>query len=76
MKTLKNVMIIVIAITIVIFGANEVQARVRKAEFDSRVESIEYIENPKVPGYYWRYNMRDGYSMNRREFVKYQDFYF
>ena len=76
MKTLKTIVIIVVAIVIAVSGVNEIQARVRFAEFNSRVESVEYIENPAVPGYNYRYHMTGDYSMNRREFVKYQDFYF
>lgn len=75
MKTLKTIVIIVVAIIIAVSGINEIQARVRFAEFNSRVESIEYIENPAVPGYY-RYHMKAGYDLGRREFVKYTDFYF
>ena len=76
MKTLKTVVVIVVAIVIAISGINEIQSRVRFAEFNSRVENIEYIENPAVPGYYWRYHMKGDYNMNRRDLVKYQDFYF
>lgn len=76
MKTLKIIVIAIIGIVIAVSGINEIQARARFAEFNSRVESVEYIENPAVPGYYYRYHMAGDYSMNRREFVKYQDFYF
>lgn len=76
MKTLKIIVAIVVATVIIISGINEVQARIRFAEFNSRIADIEYVENPAVPGYYYQYHMKAGYSVNRREFVKYQDFYF
>lgn len=76
MKTLKIIVIAIIGIVIAISGINEIQARVRFAEFSSRVESIEWIEDPEVPGYERQYHMKAGYGINRKEFVKYQDFYF
>ena len=76
MKTLKIIVIAIIGIVIAVSGINEIQARARYAEFMSRVDRVEYIKDPEVPGYEWQYHMKAGYGINRRDFVRYQDFYF
>lgn len=74
-KNTVKFVVVIIMIVVGIFAVNEIGAHARYAEFMSRVDRVEYIENPAVKDYHWRYHMKAGYGMNTREFMNYKDFY-